>query len=393
MSKVTRWTYGIGSVVLRKTKNKEDRHYIHFQIDKHRVREVVKGARTRAEAVKVLNLKVADALRDTLRDKHNFKKENPEITFNEMADLYLKKYAMVKKKSWKKSDKTYISKMKPFFGDTKLLDLNEITPLMIEGYISERLSTGIKKCSVNRELSCLRKIFNVAIDWGYANDNPVRKVKFFPENCNLRERVLTEEEEKQLFEAATPHLKPILAVALYTGMRRGEVLKLRWQHVDFEEREIIVVESKSGKARTLPINSFLFHLLYGLRLQDGKSEFVFVNHETGKPFVDIKRAFNGACKRAEIKDLRFHDIRHSFASRLARNGVDLNTVKELMGHASITTTQRYLHSQAKEKRQAVETLTGQAKNFDLECLECQKNGKSATADVEAEVITPSYLSS
>ena len=218
----------------------------------------------------------------------------------------------------------------------------------------------------------------------------MRKVKFFPENCNLRERVLKEEEEKQLFEAATPHLKPILAVALYTGMRRGEVLKLRWQHVDFEDREIMVVESKSGKARTLPINSFLFHLLYGLRHRDGKSEFVFVNHERGKPFVEIKRAFNGACKRAEIKDLRFHDLRHTFASRLARNGVDLNTVKELMGHASITTTQRYLHSQAKEKRQAVETLAGQEKNFDLEC---QKNVKSATADVKTDVATPSYLRS
>jgi len=379
----TRWTYGIGSVILRKTKNKEDRYYIHYQIDKHRVREVVKGARTRAEAVKVLNSKLGDAL----RGKYNFKKTNPEITFQEMANLYLKKYAMVKKRSWQKSDKTYISKMKPFFGDTKL---NKITPLMIEGYISERLSTGIKKCSVNRELSCLRKIFNIAIDWGYANDNPVRKVKFFSENGNLRERVLTEEEEKWLFEAATPHLKPILAVALFTGMRRGEVLKLKWQHVDFEKREIIVVESKSGKARTLPINSFLFHLLYCLRLQDGKSEFVFANPETGKPFVEIKRAFNGACERVGIKDLRFHDLRHTFASRLARNGVDLNTVKELMGHASITTTQRYLHSQAKEKRQAVEGLAGQAKKFDLEC---QKNGKSTTADVEAEIVNPSYLGS
>jgi excisionase family DNA binding protein len=389
----TKWTYGIGSVILRKTKNKEDRYYIHYQIDKHRVRKAVKGARTRAEAVKALNAEVADIL----RGRYNFKKENPEITFNDMADLYLEKYSKPNKRSWKSSDSVYIRNMKPFFGN---VELSKVTPLMIEEYKIERLKQGVKKkgatkkklenSSLNRELSCLRKIFNVAIDWGYANDNPVRKVKFFSENCNLRERVLTEEEEKQLFEAATPHLKPILAVALFTGMRRGEVLKLKWQHVDFEKREIIVVESKSGKARTLPINSFLFHLLYCLRLQDGKSEFVFANPETGKPFVDIKRAFNGACERVGIKDLRFHDLRHTFASRLARNGVDLNTVKELMGHASITTTQRYLHSQAKEKRQAVEGLAGQAKKFDLEC---QKNDKSATADVETEIATPSYLGS
>ena len=121
-----------------------------------------------------------------------------------------------------------------------------------------------------------------------------------------------------------------------------------------------------------------------------KWDYVFINPKTGKPYVEIKRAFRSACIRASIKDFHFHDLRHTFASRLVRKGVDLNTVKELMGHASITTTQRYLHSQAKEKRQAVETLAGQTKKFDLEC---QKNGKSATADVEVEVVTPSYLSS
>jgi len=121
-----------------------------------------------------------------------------------------------------------------------------------------------------------------------------------------------------------------------------------------------------------------------------KLYYVFINPNIGKPYVDIKRAFRSACNGAGIEDFHFHDLRHTFASRLVRNGVDLNTVKELMGHASITTTQRYLHSQAKEKRQAVETLAGQTKNIDLEC---QKNGKSAIADVEAEIVTPSYLSS
>lgn len=138
------------------------------------------------------------------------------------------------------------------------------------------------------------------------------------------------------------------------------------------------------------MNSLLFNLLYTLRSQNGNSDYIFINPKTRKPYVDIKRAFNSACEQAVIKDFHFHDLRHNFASRLVRNGSDLNTVKELMGHASITTTQRYLHSRAKEKRQAVETLAGQEKNFDLKC---HKNVKSAIADVEAEIVTPSYLSS
>ena len=129
---------------------------------------------------------------------------------------------------------------------------------------------------------------------------------------------------------------------------------------------------------------------FPLRTVSPNRYYVFINSKTGKPYVDIKRAFRTACIRAGINDFHFHDLRHDFASRLIRNGVDLNTVKELMGHASITTTQRYLHSQAKEKRQAVEGLAGQVKKFDLEC---QKNDKSAIADVEAEIVTPSYLGS
>ena len=143
--------------------------------------------------------------------------------------------------------------------------------------------------------------------------------------------------------------------------------------MDFRDRIIRIIESKSGKGRILPMNSIVFEVLSALRSQNGKSEFVFINPSTNKPYVDIKKAFNGACKKAGIDDFHLHDCRHSFASRLVKRGVDLIIVKELLGHASVVTTQRYLHSQAKEKLQAVEML---ANNQHEKPLECQKSAKS-----------------
>ena len=117
---------------------------------------------------------------------------------------------------------------------------------------------------------------------------------------------------------------------------------------------------------------------------------MFTNPRTVKPYNDIKRSFGSACEEAGIEDFHFHDLRHTFASRLVRNGVDLNTVKELMGHYSITTTQRYLHSQAKEKMQAVESLAGQKKEI---VLQWQKSVKSVVDDDESDLVTSSFSGS
>jgi len=368
MNGVVRYKYPFGSVLMRKTKNKEERYYIHYQVDGQRIRKALKGVKTRAEAVKVLNAEVADAM----RGRYHFQRS--DIAFGAMADLFLEKYSKVNKKSWKTSDWVYLRRLKPYFGSYLL---SKITPEMVEEYKAKRLSTGIQKCSVNRELSCLRKIYNVAVDWGYTVDNPVRKVKLFSEKENIRERVLKEDEEELLFEAADLHIKPILIVAVNTGMRKSEVFKLRWQNVSFEKREIKIPMSKSGKERRIPINSIVFNLLYTLKAQNGQSEYVFPNPKTEKPYVDIKRSFDSACKKAGVENLRFHDLRHSFATRLARRGVDLVIVKELMGHASIVTTQRYLHSRASEKAQAVETLTKKQQDNPLLW---QMGGKSSKED-------------
>jgi len=104
-------------------------------------------------------------------------------------------------------------------------------------------------------------MFFRAIDWGYAHSNPVRKVKFFSEKDRMKERVLTEDEESRLLEASPEELKPIILTALHTGMRRKEILNLQWKDVDLEKKYIKVVETKSGRNRTIPINSILIKKL------------------------------------------------------------------------------------------------------------------------------------
>jgi integrase len=165
---------------------------------------------------------------------------------------------------------------------------------------------------------------------------------------------------------------------------------LKWENVDFETKEITIVETKDDEDRVVPMNPILFDLLMTLKSQDGNSEYVFTNPRTRRHYVEIKRTFVSSCKKADVEDLHFHDLRHTYASRLVRNGVDLNTVKELLGHSSIITTQRYLHSQIEQKRAAVYSLAGQTYAYGLQW---QTSDKVATVAVKPDGVNPFYLRS
>jgi len=133
-------------------------------------------------------------------------------------------------------------------------------------------------------------------------------------------------------------------------------LNLKWNQIDFEKELIKVENTKSGKTRHIHVNSELASLLLGLNSGQESGEFVLTNPKTGKPYLDLKRAFKNACKKAGIEDLRFHDLRHTFASRLVENGVDIITVKDLLGHSTVKMTERYTHPNQDLKKKAVEVL-------------------------------------
>jgi integrase len=137
-------------------------------------------------------------------------------------------------------------------------------------------------------------------------------------------------------------------------MRRIEILSLNWRDVNFAKSFILIENSKNGKARKVPMNDFVYRTLKEIpRLS---SEHVFFNPETNDHVKDVKTAFHAACRRAEIKGLRLHDLRHTAASWMIAAGADLVTVKEILGHSSILMTMRYAHATPENKRLAVEKL-------------------------------------
>jgi excisionase family DNA binding protein len=351
-SKTRRWSYGFGAVYLRGPKKDKGNWYLDYRNGEgKRVREVAKGATNRGEALIMLQERARDSI---FCQSPTLRKLRP-VKFSQLAKLYVEDHAKLKKRSWKTDDYMIERSMKPFFGEKPI---SEITPLEIQRWMSWRLEQGVTKITVNRGLQILKKMFNIAIGEGFMAENPVRKVRMFSEKDNVKERILTEEEEPRLLEACPDYLRPIVITALHTGMRRGEILALEWSCVDLEKRTIKVIRTKTDRSRYIEINATLFGVLRRQRIANPTGELVFGSPWTGKPLNGIRNAFVRACKQAGISGLRFHDLRHTFASRLIEKGVDIVTVKELLGHSTILLTQRYTHSRNEQRRRAVERLDG-----------------------------------
>jgi len=234
--------------------------------------------------------------------------------------------------------------------------LAQVVPGDIERHIAKRRKS-VKPATTNRELAFLKRVFNVAIADGLTERNPARAVKLRKEN-NARVRFLTYEEEAALREAVGEAQWPTVAVALHTGLRQAEQFKLRWADVDFRTGIITVARSKHGETRRVPMNDTVRAILTN-RADRTESEFVFVS-TTGETALDacnyMRRVFVPAVKAAGIENFHWHDLRHSFASRLTMAGVDLRTVQELMGHKTITMTLRYAHLSPAHQLDAVQKL-------------------------------------
>jgi integrase len=139
-------------------------------------------------------------------------------------------------------------------------------------------------------------------------------------------------------------------------MRRGEILGLQWEHVNFLARTIFIAKSKTGRTRTIPMNDIVFKELMKLKQDAGPQDFVFSNARTGVNIDSIKTGWRHACEDAGLVNLRFHDTRHTFATRLRANGVHEWDIRDLLGHTSVKMTSVYTHQTPINLREAVDTL-------------------------------------
>jgi len=275
-------------------------------------------------------------------------KREHKIKFSEVSKEFIEKYSKVNKRSWKR-DQLSISHLDKFFGSKFIYEIKEKD---IEEYKKERLLTGIKHSTLNRELACLKTILNKAKEWGYIEQVP--KIKLFKEN-NQRVRYLTEEEEEKLLKVAPEPLRSIIIVALNTGMRQGEILNLKWRDIDLKEEIIIIQDSKSREKRVVHMNQSTKEVFLNL-LSSKSKEYVFEKEGKKLDTFYISHLFAKLVKQAGIKDFRFHDLRHTFASRLVMAGVNLKTIQELIGHKSYQMSLRYSHLSPEVKKQAVKLL-------------------------------------
>ena len=234
--------------------------------------------------------------------------------------------------------------------------LSALSPFLVEKHKQRRLHAGAR-VRANRELGVLKALFNRVTEWKlYEGENPVCAVKM-TKDPRRRLRFLEVEEEAALLAVAKEPVRTLILVGIHCGLRlRSEGLTLRWQDVDLGRRTVTVsaAYAKSGHTRSVPLNSLVWAALERLPRTSG---FVFVQRN-GRPYTYIRRSFNTACRKAGLTDVTPHTLRHTFATRLIENGVDLRTVQELGGWAKIEMLVRYGHVTTARKAEAVERLAG-----------------------------------
>lgn len=344
---------------------KDNRWYIDYYFqDGTRKREVVsiKGKApekvTREDAKKALSIRRAEIA----QGKFELAGTTKPLVFDKLINRYLE---------WAKDnhraperDIEAAKHLKAYFGGKPL---TSITPWLIEKYKSQRKALGRKPETINKELGILRRMFNLAVQWKITTTSPMKGVTFLQVPRYIP-RVLREWEFHKLYQVAPPHFKPILLCAYTTGMRKGEILKLKWEDVDLEQGYIFVKETKNNESRALPIDDTLRESLIQLN-EKIKNEYVFTTN-LGKPYIykdAFKRAWTTALKRSGVAKCRFHDLRHTFCSDLiVGEKEDIATVMELTGHKDKRMLKRYSHTREEAKKAAIAKLGKRLNNLNID---------------------------
>ncbi len=313
--------------------------WIEYQYKKKRYREAVGPDEDLAQDV-------LSKRRVEIRENRFFpeKVKPPEpITFHDFAKEYLQWARVNKKPSSVQRD---ICSLRALGAEFETKTIQEITAWAIEKYKAKR-KANVKPATLNREIALIKHLYTKAIEWGRMKENPAKKVKLLRGEIK-RVRYLMPDEVQNLLSNCKDDLRPIVTLAVHTGMRKGEILSLTWPQVNLEQGIITILDTKNNERKDIPMDETVKALLKGVKR---RGDLVFPSHP-----AKIHSAFCRAVKTSGIDDFRFHDLRHTFASNLVMNGEDLNTVRELLGHKGLAMTLRYAHLAPGKKARAVKIL-------------------------------------
>jgi integrase len=308
-------------------------------------------------------------------------KKDYTTTLEELVAKYRENYGhQTSFRTWKQ----YVLKdFEAHFGKESLL--SRVQYVDIVTYLNGRKNMitknkGLRKAStINREVSCLHHLFSEGVSWDMLEKSPFDKGKtLLSKESNKRVRYLEEGEIQKLLAECPKHVQRVVVCALNTGLRRGEILRMKWADIDTRAGQIYIGKTKTGEPRYVPINDDLAGLLKEIRREQGPGTehvFTFAKSEhklKGKEPVrarkgpapvpeaikNPKTAFNAALRRAGIRDFKFHDLRHTFASHFVMRGGSLKELQEILGHETMTMTLRYAHLSPEHKKKAVNLLNG-----------------------------------
>jgi len=320
-------------------------------------RRVRKSFKKKSEAEAELGKRVSLIAEDRYLDV----KKETKVTFDELVEKYVENFKH--QRSFDRSKRFFIRTLTDRFSGRML---STITYYECERFLTDRKNTPTwcgklrTASTINKEVNTLRHMLKKAVSWGMLERNPFdRGETLHIKENNSRLRYLSNEEIDALLEECPPYLEDIVEVDLHTGMRRGELLSLRWSQI--AGGFIYLDKTKIDEPRQIPIDDDLDVILKRIRKRQWskgiKSEYVFCDDE-GRRFTEVKRSFGSALKRAGITDFRFHDLRHTFASHYVMRGGSLKALQRILGHKDISMTMRYSHLSKEFAREEIKIMNG-----------------------------------
>ena len=312
--------------------------YIDYYYNGKRIRKAIKGKKKDAE-------KALTEIKSNINNhKYGTIKEIKLLTA-------IKKYLGYSKSNKESYDRDLLS-AKHIISTFKDVNIypSQLTIEDIDQYKEARKKQNAANRTINIELSFLRAVINKMIDYNLASKNII-KAKHFLKEPPRKIVFLSPEKCKYIIDHATPYLKPIIATAVYTGMRRSEILNLKWDDINFNHKIIRVYSSKTNSIRYIPLSGELEKILINLAKT---SEYVFTYR--GKHIKSINRSFKTYIKNVD-PNITFHMFRHAFITNLVLNGANIKTIQSLAGHRDITTTEKYMHLNPRYSRDAIRNLT------------------------------------